>query len=212
MSFLLFAAAASVLAAGAGFLAARRGGRGDAKPPSAGQPDAVAEDPRLAALSRLPVSLGDVISVEADDRWHRTGAKTAFVERWLEGGVAVFDGTELVAALFVAPEGGTQEGVVAFAPPRRDIGWVSRASVDVGAEAPATIEIDGVVLSRKRRLSGTLLRVGKGAPRLGDAGMFVEYEASGAMIAVVVKGEQTTAWLGKRYEQGSYDRMGSGGA
>jgi len=215
MSFILFAACASALAAGAGFFAARRsqknGGLAD-EPQSLPAPVEISADQQAMARA-LPLQLGDVVSVEEDAAGAAVAARMTHSDRWLEGGIAIFDGAEVVAAVFLAPEGDRQEAVVAFAAPRREIGWLSPIAAEVGSEAPTAIELGGVVLSRKRRLAVRFERIGRAAPRLGESGIFAEYEASGELMAVIIRGQSSTlAWLGRRYQEGHYDRMGSGNA
>lgn len=216
MSFILFAACASALAAGAGFFAARRSQKSGAlvadEPQTLPAPVEISADQQ--ALSRaLPLGLGDVVSVEEDAAGVAVAIRMTHSDRWLEGGIAIFDGAEVVGAVFLAPEGDRQEAVVAFAAPRREIGWLSPIAAELGSEAPTSIELGGVVLSRRRRLAVRLERIGRGAPRLGESGTFAEYEASGELMAVVIRGQSSTlAWLGRRYQEGQYDRMGSGNA
>ena len=211
MSFILLALAASALAAGAGFVAARRARRDEEEPPPRQLPEPELSADERALAGALPLALGDVVTVEEDALGGVVAVKTAHNDRWLEGGVAIFDGSEPVAVVYLAPEGDRQEAVVAFARPRREIGWLSPTPAEIGAEAPTSIELGGVVLTRKRRLAVRLVRIGRAAPRLGESGTFAEYEASGDLMAIVLRGSDgTAAWLGKHYAEGRYDRMGSG--
>jgi hypothetical protein len=215
VSFILLALAASALAAGAGFIAARRANKreepGLLQLPPPPEPEVSADERALARA--LPLALGDVVSVEEDVTGAAVAVKMTHNDRWLEGGIAIFDGSEPVAVVYLAPEGDRQEAVAAFALPRREIGWLSPTAAEIGSEAPTSIELAGVVLTRKRRLAVRLVRIGRAAPRLGESGTFAEYEASGDLMAIVLRGsEGTAAWLGKHYAEGRYDRMGSGNA
>lgn len=204
MSFLLLATAAAVAAGAAGAFFARRSGarRDDEAPPvPAVQP---AAPPR--GLETLPVTLGDVVSIDTP---------AAREERWLEGVLVAREADEIVGALFVAPEGSREQAVAAFAPPRRQIAWLSPVAVAVlppgAAEPPSTLEIEGVALRRRARLPVTLERAGKGAPQLGTNAIWAEYEATGRAVAIVLSsGHECRVWLGTLCDPGEYERMGSG--
>jgi hypothetical protein len=202
MSFLLLATAAAVAAGAAGVFFARRSGTTKEE----------IEAPKLPAsvlprgIDALPVTLGDVVAVDTP---------SAREERWLEGVVVAREGSEIVGALFVAPEGKREEAVVAFAPPRLQIAWLSPVSstglVASGAEMPSTLEIGGVPMRRRARLPVQLERAGRGAPQLGDRAVWAEYEAAGRAVAIVIQGTSTClAWAGTLCEPGEYERMGSG--
>lgn len=211
MSFLVFAACAAVAAASAGLVAARRARRdGEASPPT--PPSPVAAPPPEPALAGLPLGVGDVVSVEVDDPSRGGGIGRAHSERWLEGALVLKEAGELVGAVFVAPEGARQEAVVAFGAPRKDIGWLSAVALEVSGEPPTSLEIEGTVMRRKRRLFVEVERRGRGAPQLSGGAVFAEYEATGRAIGIVlVAGSSGVhAWHGARYEPGQYDHWGKG--
>jgi hypothetical protein len=219
MSFLLFATVAALAAGTAGFMFGRRRERSETDPAVEGK-DAGAKEtedagsrPVVAApngLSRLPLALGDVVSAETDAA---AGASRVHVERWLAGGIVARDGDEVVGVVFVAPEGARQESVAVFAPPRRDIALITAVTTEVGNDPPTTIDIEGIVMRRRARIPVRLERIGHHAPRLGDTAIWAEYEASGRAVGIVIRGDAGTGvWLGTRYEDGEYDRMGSGDA
>lgn len=222
MSLILFGAIAAASAVGAGVAAAlrqrRAAGKEEASPVA--PPPEPPRDETADAMQRaaVPFRLGDVVSVEADLDAGMTPAEAPSlvarrgqVERWLEGGCVAFDGGEVAAVLFVAPEGAAQRAVLAFAAPRREIGWLAPVAIEVGGEPPATLEIRGLAMRRRRRLAVRLARIGKGAPQVGDAGVWAEYEASGRSLALVLRADGCTlAWTGERYDPGEYERMGSG--
>lgn len=230
----MLAGVAAAAAAGAGLLAARRAARRDqerveppaivAAPPHASAPHAAAPHasapqndsnvnapPKADPLARLPLSLNDVVGVEADDPTKGGGIGKAHTERWLAGALAMTESGETVGAIFIAPEGAKEEAVVAFAAPRKDIGWVSRVEVEIIGEPPSSLEIGGIVMQRKRRLFVHLERLGRGAPNIGPGAVFAEYQATGRAIAVVLKADTTiVAWTGARFEAGEYERWGRG--
>lgn len=221
MSLIVFGTIAAISAAGAGVAAALRQRRAmRAAEPTPPDTKVATPDSTSVALARagLPFGLGDVIAVEAElfDGPTPAGAvsltaRRGQVERWLEGGCVAFDGPDVAAAVFLAPEGAAEGAVVAFAAPRSEIGWLAPTAVEVGGEPPATLELGGLPMRRRRRLVVRLERIGKGAPRVGADGVWAEYEASGRAFALVLRTVVGTfAWVGQRYDRGEYERMGSG--
>ncbi len=152
------------------------------------------------AFESLPLALGDVVIADHE-------------ERWLAGGLVAREGDKVVAAIFFAPEGAATKVVVAFARPRRDVLWLSPARVDSPAEPPASVEIDGVAMTRRGRLPIVLSRHGQGVPSsIGETGIFAEYEGGADEVAVLVtSGGRAFAWTGKKLDEDAYDRLGSGG-
>ncbi|MFO0548997.1 MAG: hypothetical protein U0271_11460 [Polyangiaceae bacterium] len=210
MSFLVLSAVAAAVAAGAGFAAARlRSPRSSAPPEDSNQADKMIST-KADPTAELVLALDDVVSVEADDPSSGAGRRVR-VDRWLAGAVVAFDGKDLVGALYAAPEGVRTEFVSVLGSPRRDIGWLSRSEVSLGKPPPTTVEIEGRVLTRKRRLMVRFERLGRGAPNIGSEGVWAEYEAEGGIVAVALIGasEQLVA-CGMRYEAGEYDRIGKG--
>ncbi|AKT39282.1 hypothetical protein [Chondromyces crocatus] len=206
MSLLLIGAATVVMAAAAGYVAARRhqselpppnavARRRDPSDPDPDEDDTPASDP----FEALPLRLGDVVQVDRE-------------ERWLAGAVLARDRREVVAAIFLAPEGAEQHAVAAFAPPRRDIYWLRPAQADAPAEPPATLEIGGTAMQRRSRRPVALQRLGKGTPEVGDEGVLALYDAGPGRVAVVLgTAGRTFAWAGKPVDPGRYDRLGHGG-
>ncbi len=155
-------------------------------------------DPKRAFES-LPLALGDVVVADHE-------------ERWLAGVLVAREGDRVVAAIFFAPEGAATKVVAAFARPRRDVLWLSPARVDSPSEPPASIEIDGVPMTRRGRLPVVLSRHGQGAPSLGETGIFAEYDGGADEVAVLLTSEgRALAWSGRKLEEEAYDRLGSGG-
>ncbi|XXY47107.1 hypothetical protein WME91_44605 [Sorangium sp. So ce269] len=198
MSLTLLAAAAAAVAATVGYMAARRereeqagqGGEEEREP---------ARSPGDALWDELPFALGDVVLAGAE-------------ERWLTGAIVARERGDLVAAVFLAPEGAAQGAVAAFPAPRREILWLAPVAVDSPYEPPATLEIAGMTLSRRARLPVALARLGQGAPPLGDAGIIALYEGGGDDAAVVLATDgRIHAWAGRRIEDGGYERLGGGG-
>ncbi|MGK4006566.1 hypothetical protein WMF31_28355 [Sorangium sp. So ce1036] len=198
MSLTLLAAAAAAVAATVGYLASRR----DREAEGATGEEALraaSGAPGGAPWDELPFALGDVVLVGSE-------------ERWLAGALVARERGELVAVVFLAPEGAAQGAVVTFPEPRREILWLLPAEVDAPDEPPATLEIAGMTLRRRARLPVTLERVGQGAPPLGDAGIIALYEGGGHDAAVVLASEgRIHAWSGRRIDGAGYERLGGGG-
>ena len=161
------ALAASALAAGAGFIAARRINKRDEPEipqlPPPPEPEISADERALARA--LPLALGDVVSVEEDIAGAAIAVKMTHNDRWLEGGIAIFDGSEPVGVVFLVQRG-SAEAVAAFARPRRDRLAVADAGGD-RREAPTSSSARGGA-DAQRRLAGRLVRIGRAAPRLGE--------------------------------------------
>jgi hypothetical protein len=196
VSLILIATITAAVAASAGYLAARRrtqaaqGERAD--PPEKREP---APDP----LAALPLRVGDVV---------QSGRE----ERWLAGAIVARERGEVIAAVFLAPEGAAQGAIAAFAAPREDIFWMAPSEVESPNEPPAALEIGGIPMQRRGRVPVALERLGQGAPRLGEEGMLATYDAGEGSVAVVLRSEGCTyAWSGRRLEAGEYDRLGHGG-
>jgi hypothetical protein len=206
MSFLLLATAVAVAAGAAGAFIARRSAASKEPAPPAPVAPAVAAPP--AGLESLPVTLGDVVSIDTP---------AAREERWLEGVIVAREGKEIVGALFVAPEGRDMQAVAAFAPPRKQIAWLTPADVAGlslgGAELPSTLEIGGAPMRRRARLPVSLERAGRGAPAVDSQAIWAEYEAAGRAVTIILQlSGRTLAWSGLLCDPGEYERMGSGDA
>lgn len=217
MSFTLLLAVTAAVAASMGYLAARKHGddgteddgeKGDAakkKDDAPPAPAAVAAPkskpkakPEPAPFATLPLSLGDVVSNGAD-------------ERWLAGAVVAREDGRVIGALFLAPEGKENKAVAAFPTPRKDVWWMSPAEVASPNEPPATIEIGGVAMSRKARLPVKLERHGQGAPPLEEEGIWAVYDRGREAGVVIASGGRAWAWAGVRLDEDEYDRLGGGG-
>lgn len=224
MSFTLLLAVTAAVAASMGYLAARKHGEEDSAPDSGDRKDRGEKDEKSdkkkddrkknesdapppkpakkaavgSPFAALPLSLGDVVSANHD-------------ERWLAGAVVARDGGKVIGALFLAPEGVEHKAVAVFAPPRKDIWWMSPAEISSPNEPPATIELEGVALPRKGRLPVTLERVGQGAPQVGDEGIWAAYDRGKEVAIVIASQGKAWAWTGIRLEEEDYDRLGGGG-
>src|ERR1043166_5470216 len=100
MSFTLIMAVTAAVAATMGYMAARRKGEHSEAPPKDGPPKGAkkaepkphpAADPK-AIFAGMPLTLGDVVAAEHE-------------ERWLAGALVAREDGVVLAALFVAPEG-----------------------------------------------------------------------------------------------------------
>jgi hypothetical protein len=165
------------------------------KPAKKGKPG-----PEVSPFATLPLALGDVVSLSS-----------GVEERWLAGALVARENGQVIGALFLAPEGATLKSVAAFAPPRRDLYWMSPAALTSPDEPPATIELGGVALQRKGRLPVALERLGQGAPKVGPEGIWAMYERGRDVALVVVSQGEAHAWVGTRLEEEEYDRLGGGG-
>jgi hypothetical protein len=201
MSLTLLAALAAAVAASVGYLSARRVKRPeDNLGDSGGQRRApLGRSARGAAFRGLPLALGDVVLAGSE-------------ERWLSGAIAAREKGELIAVVFIAPEGVRERAVAVFPPPRRDIYWLSPVEIDSPDEPPATLEIQGVNMRRQGRKPAALERMGQGAPPVGMAGILALYDGGGSDVAVVIGSEgRIHAWAGRRIEEEGYERLGGGG-
>lgn len=202
MSLLLALAAAAALVASASggfFVASRRQAKRAKKEQDRGGDKGERAAPPKDAFASLPFSVGDVVVVDGE-------------ERWLSGGVLAKEGSAVVAALFFAPEGAATKAVAVFCAPRKEIYWLAPSRADSPSEPPASIEIDGVPMTRRGRLPVSLSRHGQGAPTIGEAGIFAEYHGGADEVAVVLTSAgRAFAWSGRRVHEGAYDRLGPGG-
>lgn len=223
MSFLFLMAVTAGIAAGAGYLAAKKtpkgdadrkgdGGDGDKKDgekkiekrerddaPPPKKKEQKAQPKKASAFDGLPLALGDVVTGNGE-------------ERWLAGALALREDDRLLAVVFVAPEGGEHHAVVAFPRPRKDIYWLRPVTVEAPDEPPATIEIQGAALRRKGRIPVSVERLGQGAPNVGETAIFASYDAGAREVAVVVTSQgKVHAWSGRKLEEGEFDRLGGGG-
>jgi len=187
----------AVVAASAGYLALRRRRTNDdakVADTSAKRSGKGAPSPSNA-LEGFGLAIGDVISSGGE-------------ERWLSGALLAREQT-VITVLFFAPEGREHWVVAAFPLPERDIFWLRPVEVVSPAEPPATLEIDGFTMQRKRRLPVRLERMGQGAPAVDSTGMLATYTAGARDVAIVLTcGEQCLGWSGRRIESSEYDRMG----
>ena len=157
-----------------------------------------------ALLQEFPCALGDVIL--------RTGGE----EAWLAGAV-VFSEEVPVAALFLAPDAGGDHALFVRPRPTVSLSWlraVAPATLDalkLGSEPPSAIELDGLWFERARRLPVHAVRVGTGAPDVGDEVIVAEYAASGVERLLVVAGPGVLrAWRGVLLEEALYEVIPSG--
>jgi hypothetical protein len=202
MSFILLAAVCAAAAAAAGAFAGRRSAVNESEPDADKKNATPVEAPAARAFANdaLSLDVGDVVSVGTE-------------ERWLAGALALRDGEHLVAALFIAPEGKRNDAVCAFSSPRRELLWLTPHAVEIGAEPPSAIELDGIVMRRRARVPVTVARYGQDTPDVGEQAVFAEYEAGGGATGVVIRGANAAwGWSGKRVDEGAYDRMGKGEA
>jgi len=210
VSFLVLAAVAAFASGAAGAFFGRRTRRQVAEAAAKAAKAALAPAaPKVPASVGL--SVGDVVAaIEAGPGTSAVDAGER--ERWLAGALVLREGSEVVAVVFFAPEGARQDSVVAFAAPRREIGWMQSVDADMGRDPPTTIDLGGAILERRQRVPVAVERLGTGAPRIGERATYAEY-ASGRDFGVVVAGvEGTVALRGVRLDPGEWEKMGSGDA
>lgn len=153
--------------------------------------------PPIDAFAALPCRLGDVVVrvLERD-------------EAWLAGAL-VFEEDHPVAALFVAPEAGGDRAVFVDDAPGATLTWLSpmtQGDAAVTAEPPHVLEHEGAILERARRLPVRVVRLGSGAPTIGERAVLAEYGGPGTQRILVVAGaEKTLAWKGVALVPREYD-------
>lgn len=196
--------AALAVATAAGYLAAR--GRNASKKtepalpktkrPAPGKPKA-SQPSEPSPFDGLPLGLGDVVSAQGE-------------ERWLCGVLLAKEGDKIVGALFLAPEGAQTKAVYVFAPPKRDILWLSPIQVAASGEPPATLEMESALMTRRARFPVAIERMGQGTPSIGSSALWALYEGTTGRAAIVIAdGPAVFAYWGERLEPSQYDRMGS---
>lgn len=200
MSLILIAVAASISVA-AGVFAARRRKREDREDAEASDEARRGAGKPAAAPSPfegLALALGDVVSSDRE-------------ERWLAGALIAREAGRVVSVLFVAPEGATHGAVAVFPEPRRDIYWLAPVEVVCPDEPPTTLEIGAAMLSRRARIPVAIERVGQGTPPVGETALWAIYEGGADVALVLCSGRKVHAWMGRRREEGDYERLGGGG-
>jgi hypothetical protein len=199
---LFFITLAAAAAAAAGLLAARRSSgaldREEADDAAPADEPAARAKKKSSIDAGLPLALGDVVSVDRE-------------ERWLAGAIVARDADRLAAVVFLAPEGAKQHAIAVFPPPRREIFAMAPADVVCPGEPPTTLEIDTVAFTRKSRLPVALAREGQGVPQLAETGLLATYEAGARDVALVLSaGDRVFAFRGQRYDEDEYERLGGG--
>lgn len=198
MSFIFLAAVCAAAAAAAGVLSGRRRAAGGAETEAAKAAPPPPPPPRPFANDAVAFDIGDVVSAGGE-------------ERWLAGALSLRDGDYLVAALFFAPEGKRNDAICAFSSPRREILWLTPHPVEIGAEPPSSLELDGIVMRRRARVPVGVSRHAQDTPDVGEQAIFAEYEAGGGAVGVVLRSHHVAlGWVGRRIDDGAFERMGKG--
>jgi hypothetical protein len=156
----------------------------------------VATDP----LDGFACKLGDVVMRGSSE------------EAWLAGALVLREQTP-VAALFVAPEAKQDRAVLVRPQPSEEILWlapIDGAALGIAKEPPASIEHSGDRFERTKRLPVRSVRLGSGAPDVGDTLIFAEYGSLGGDRIVVLCGTKPTAFRGTVLESGTYTILPSG--
>jgi hypothetical protein len=144
----------------------------------------------------FPCRVGDVILRTAEHD-----------EAWLAGAL-VFREEAPVAALFVAPEAGSDRAL--FVRPDGDSAllWLTAlppGAITWGNEPPHAMEIGGARFERTRRLPVHVAREGAGAPDVGQQAVVFEYAAASERILVVAGAEKVLSWRGVRLAEGEFE-------
>lgn len=164
-------------------------------------PDAQATPPR-DAFAGFRCRLGDVVVRVAERD-----------EAWLAGAL-VLEEEQPVAVLFVAPEAGGDRAVFVRRGEGSGLTWLSPlpgGEVTPGAEPPHAIEHRGARFERARRLPVRVVRVGSGAPAVGERAVVAEYTGPAVERLVVLAGtERQLAWRGVALAEGEYDVLPGG--
>jgi hypothetical protein len=174
------------------------------EPPAEDSPKSKAQKPIAPDWDRFPCRLGDVIVHPNGD-----GA-------WLAAALVFFE--EVSAAdLFVAPEAKSDRAVYLRAKPNTEMIWLTPLAADAWTPPPTApptaIEIEGEPFERIRRLPFRALRVGEGAPDLGEEILVAEYKSSRSLEKRVISisgGGHARAWIGTAMDIGICDVLPSG--
>ncbi len=163
--------------------------RGSAEPPPA---------PPADPLAHFPCKLGDVVLRHAEHD-----------EAWLAGAL-LFEEDAPVAALFVAPEAGSDRAIFARASGGTGgILWMvplPAGTITRTSEPPHVLELTGTRFERTRRLPVHVSRLGAGAPDIGDQAVVLEYAAEASERVIVVAGtSQFLCWRGTLLGEGEYE-------
>lgn len=176
MSMILFACVAAGAAA-VGWVSGRKArerhdlARGGAVSPTAPNP-----------FADYPCGLKDVLARTKDD------------EVLLSGGLRLSESGAPVAAIFfgTGPQGAPRQ-VVAFPGDRTEFFWLSpEQPQDSGAEPPSSIELQGIVLERSRRLPVIVERFGTDVPPVDREAIFAEYRGGSGQVAFLLRGPKAT--------------------
>lgn len=159
------------------------------------------EEKKDERLEGFPCQLGDVVM------------RTTGEEAWLAGGLVLSEDMP-VAALFVAPDAGSDCAIYARPSPHESIFWLlplDAKAVLVGGEPPTSVEHEGIRFERVRRLPLRPKRVGVGAPDVGDAVVVAEYASAGSERLLVMKsGADARAYRGVELDPALYEVIASG--
>jgi len=127
-------------------------------------------------------------------------------EAWLAGALVLSEQWP-VAALFVAPEAGSDRAV--YADGGAALTWLAplaKGALGVGGEPPHAIEHDSTRFERRRRLPVRVHRVGEHVPPFEGDAIVGEYAGPGAARIVVLAGKDVTlAWKGVVLAKGEYE-------
>jgi hypothetical protein len=163
---------------------------------------AVAPAPPRDLLESFPCKLGDVVVRRAERD-----------EAWLAGAL-VFSEDSPRAALFVAPEAGTDRALFVRELAGAPLVWLAPLPANAlgfTGEPPHVVEHESTRFERVRRLPVRVDRLGTGTPVVGSTAVIAEYEGRGSeRMVVVAGGEATLAWRGVALAEDEYDLLPGG--
>lgn len=180
----------------------------ESNPPEAEAPgDAPAATHAQVRLEGFPCQLGDVVLLPTGEEAWLAGALLLSERTTQADGTGAFQRT--VAVLFVAPDKGSGRAVYARPAPDPALDWMSPLSpgeVTLGAEPPSSLEHDGTLFERVRRLPLGVDCAGEGAPDLGPSVILAEYDGGAdARLVILATREAAHVWRGRRLAAGMFD-------
>jgi hypothetical protein len=149
-----------------------------------------------AIWRRLPFGVGDVLVTDRGE------------EAWLAG-ASVFSEDAPVAALFRAPSGGADLAVYLRAVEPIDALLLSLSGLERGPiEPPTSIEREGALYARVRRLPVSVTRHGESSFDLEGFAVVGEYRGLGEeRLLRVATREAAMTFVGRVLVPGTYDRL-----
>jgi hypothetical protein len=154
--------------------------------------------PATLDLKGLPLERGDVLVYASGD------------EAWLPGVTAFYDqgthGSQAELALFVGPDA----WVLAYPEPASALFRCEPIPLELGAEPPHILELEGAVYTRVRRLPLAARSEGEGAVLEGLFLVGIYRSAAGGELCVLLGERAKLMFIARKLITGSYDRYPGG--